>query len=140
MRLSDEGHLAAPAAVEPAPAPPAGAGPQFPGGGLQPHQTREPGGAAAGRRRHSAPRERHVAYFVIICALAATVLWMWQSGQIARGGTLALAGIVLAAALARLTLPERRAGMLVTRSRVADVMILTALGAGILGAALVLPA
>jgi hypothetical protein len=77
---------------------------------------------------------------VIICGLAGVVVWMRQGGLSARGGTLAVAGIVLVAALARLTLPERRAGMLVSRSRLADVVILTALGAGVLAAALVLPA
>jgi hypothetical protein len=76
---------------------------------------------------------------LVICGLVAVLAWMRQGGLNARGGTLAVAGIVLAAALARLTLPERRAGMLVTRGRLADVVILTALGAGVLAAALVLP-
>jgi hypothetical protein len=77
---------------------------------------------------------------VAICGVAGVLVWMRQGGVNARGGTLAVAGIVLAAALARLALPERRAGMLVTRGRLADVVILTALGAGVLAAALVLPA
>ena len=52
---------------------------------------------------------------------------------------MALAGILLAAALARMVLPERRAGMLVSRRRLVDVAILAALGAGLLVAGLVLP-
>jgi hypothetical protein len=90
--------------------------------------------------RRPAPRERQLPYLLVLCGLVAALLWMLLSGQNAKGGTLAVAGIVLAAALARLMLPERRAGMLVTRSRLADVVILTALGAGVLAAGLVLPA
>jgi hypothetical protein len=67
------------------------------------------------------------------------VALMWQRALSIRGGTLAVAGIVLAAALARLTLPERRAGMLVSRGRLVDVAVLTALGTGLLVAGLVLP-
>jgi hypothetical protein len=47
--------------------------------------------------------------------------------------------MVLAAALARIVLPERRAGMLVSRRRLVDVAVLAALGTGLLVAALVLP-
>jgi hypothetical protein len=50
-----------------------------------------------------------------------------------------VAGILLAAAVARLALPERRAGMLVSRRRLVDVAMLAALGAGLLAAGLVLP-
>jgi hypothetical protein len=40
----------------------------------------------------------------------------------------------------RLVLPERAAGLLVTRHRVLDVLALAGLGAGIMAASLVLPA
>jgi hypothetical protein len=53
---------------------------------------------------------------------------------------LAVAGIVLIGALARLVLPERSAGMLASRRRLADVAVLGALGVGLLVAGLVLPA
>ena len=53
---------------------------------------------------------------------------------------MAVAGILFAAALARLALPERRAGMLASRRRLADVAVLTALGTGLLVAGLMLPA
>jgi hypothetical protein len=46
---------------------------------------------------------------------------------------------MLAAALVRLALPERRAGMLVSRHRLADVAVLAAFGIGLLVAGLVLP-
>jgi Protein of unknown function (DUF3017) len=76
----------------------------------------------------------------VVCGLGLTLVWMRQSGENVKGGTLAVAGILLAAALARLALPERRAGMLVSRRRLADVAVLAAFGAGLLVAGLVLPA
>jgi hypothetical protein len=50
-----------------------------------------------------------------------------------------MAGVLLMAAVARLVLPERRAGMLRSRRRLVDVAALGALGAGLLIAGLVLP-
>lgn len=86
------------------------------------------------------PRLRHLPYVIILIALVLTLAWIRQSGQNVRGGTLAVAGILFAAALARLALPERRAGMLASRRRLADVAVLAALGTGLLVAGLVLPA
>ena len=74
----------------------------------------------------------------MLCALAVALAWMRENGQNVKGGTLAVAGILFAAALARLALPERRAGMLVSRRRLADVAVLAALGTGLLVAGLVL--
>jgi hypothetical protein len=125
LRPSDEGNAA----------PPGGPAAQKPVRRSQAPRRRKGNRA----NRHSAPRRRQLPYVLVICGLVAVLAWMRQGGLNARGGTLAVAGIVLAAALARLTLPERRAGMLVTRGRLADVVILTALGAGVLAAALVLP-
>jgi hypothetical protein len=65
---------------------------------------------------------------------------MWRSPQNVKGGTLAVAGILLAAAVARLVLPERRAGMLASRRRLADVAAFTVLGVALLVAGLVFPA
>jgi hypothetical protein len=75
----------------------------------------------------------------VICGLVLALVWMRQNGQNVRGGTLAVAGILLAAALVRLALPESRAGMLVSRRRLADVAVLAAFGIGLLVAGLVLP-
>jgi Protein of unknown function (DUF3017) len=91
--------------------------------------------AVAGRQRW-----QQLPYAVVICGLALALVWMRQSGQNARGGTLAVAGILFAAALARLALPERRAGMLASRRRLTDVAVLAALGTGLLVAGLLLPA
>lgn len=102
--------------------------------------------------RHSAPRRgagsrqpagwrwhQQLPYAIVVCGLALALVWIRQSGQNVRGGTLAVAGVMLAAALVRLALPERRAGMLVSRHRLADVAVLAAFGIGLLVAGLVLP-
>jgi hypothetical protein len=98
-------------------------------------------GASPGPHRAAAPGHRwsqHVPYAIVLCGLALALLWVRENGQSVKGGTLAVAGILFAAALARLALPERRAGMLVSRRRLADVAILAALGTGLLVAGLVL--
>src|ERR1700751_3556778 len=100
----------------------------------------EPPGAGGSRRSAGRPRWRQLPYAIVLCGLALALVWMRQSGQNVKGGTLAVAGIMFAAALARLVLPERRAGMLVSRRRLADVAVLTALGTGLLVAGLMLPA
>jgi hypothetical protein len=56
-----------------------------------------------------------------------------------RPGMVMLAGSVLLAALFRLVLTTRRAGLLVLRSRMTDVLTLTAMGLGILVLALAIP-
>jgi hypothetical protein len=99
--------------------------------------------AEAGSRRAGASgrqRWRQLPYAIILCCLALALIWMRQGGQNVKEGTLAVAGIVFAAALARLALPERRVGMLASRRRLADVAVLAALGTGLLVAGLLLPA
>lgn len=57
-----------------------------------------------------------------------------------KSGTLVLAGVLIGAAIARLVLPDRRAGMLSSRRRWLDVAIFAALGIGLLVAGLGVPA
>jgi Protein of unknown function (DUF3017) len=79
-------------------------------------------------------------YLFIVAGIAAVCAWLWAGGEhAAKGGTLALAGIMFAAALARLVLPERRAGLLASRKRRTDVVTLAALATGLLAAGLLLP-
>jgi hypothetical protein len=58
------------------------------------------------------------------------------SGQAVKGGTLVIAGALLAGSLIRLVLPDGRVGMLASRRRLADVAVLAALGVGLLVAGL----
>jgi len=53
-----------------------------------------------------------------------------------KSGTLVLAGVLLTAAIARLVLPDRLAGMLSSRRRLLDVAIFAVLGIGLLAAGL----
>jgi hypothetical protein len=81
-----------------------------------------------------------LAYLVVAGGVAAVLLWLWAGGtHAAKGGTLALAGALVVAALARLALPEGRAGLLASRKRVTDVVTLAALAAGLLVAGILLP-
>jgi hypothetical protein len=102
------------------------------------------GRAVAGRRSRAArakpARAAQLPYVLVLAIAIGGLAWMWQGGiGRAKEGTLALAGAMLMGALARLVLPEARAGMLVSRRRLVDVVSLAALGIGLLVAGLVLP-
>ena len=105
-------------------------------------------GSQPAARRRSQPAARRgregaggwLAYLVILVGLAAVLVWLWAGGaHAAKGGTLALAGVMFAAAIARLALPESRAGLLASRKRRTDVVTLAALATGLLVAGLLLP-
>lgn len=100
----------------------------------------QPGRPAAVSRRGQAGTGGWLPYLLILAGLAAVLGWLWTGGtHAARGGTLALAGVMFAAALARLALPESRAGLLASRKRRTDVVTLAALATGLLAAGLLLP-
>jgi Protein of unknown function (DUF3017) len=77
-------------------------------------------------------------YVLLLAGVGFGALYM-QTGHDVQSGTLVLAGVLLLAALARLTLPEQRIGMLVARTRLPDVAALAALGLGLLVTGLVMP-
>ena len=115
------------------PVPPAGRLPQPPAGRDGPAGRRHRSGLA-GRQRWGA------AYLGVLCGVALSLCYLWRGPQNVRGGTLAVAGMLLAAAVARLVLPERRAGMLASRRRLTDVAAFSVLGIALLVAGLVFPA
>jgi hypothetical protein len=80
-----------------------------------------------------------VPYVIVLAVTVAGVTWVWQGQQTVRAGTLTVAGALFVAALARLALPERRAGMLASRRRAIDVTALAVLAVGLLVAGLILP-
>ncbi len=108
----------APAAADPAPAP-------------------APAVPAAATMRSS--RWSQVPYVIVLAGLVAGLAWAWQGTAHVRAGMVTVAAVLLAAALGRLVLPEQRAGMLVTRHRLLDVVTLLGLGVCILVMTLVLP-
>jgi hypothetical protein len=97
----------------------------------------EPGRRRAKRRQDA--RGAQLPYAIVLAMAAGGVAWIWQGQQYVRGGTLTVAGALVVAGLARLVLPQRRAGMLASRRRFVDVTVLAILGAGLLVAGLVLP-
>jgi len=86
-----------------------------------------------GRRRLTA----QLSYWVVLAGVLAGLLTVRGGGQAVRGGTLVIAGALLAGSLIRLALPEGRAGMLGSRRRLVDVAVMAALGIGLLIAGLI---
>jgi hypothetical protein len=76
-------------------------------------------------------------YWLVIAGIVAGLATIRGGGQAVRGGTLVIAGALLAGSLARLVLPAGKAGMLGSRRRIVDVGVLGALGVGLLVAGLI---
>ncbi len=92
-----------------------------------------------GQRQPKAAVGSLLPYLVVLACCGAGLAWMWASRSGihgVRGGTLAVAGAMSIAALARLVLPEGRAGMLASRKRATDVITLAALAVGLLAVGL----
>ena len=76
-------------------------------------------------------------YAIVLAGMVAGLATI-RSGDLAvRGGTLVMAGALLVGALARLVLPEGKAGMLSSRRRLVDAAVLATLGVGLLIAGLI---
>jgi hypothetical protein len=89
--------------------------------------------AGAGRGRFG-----QVPYLIVLIGAGLGLVLMRSSEQAVRGGTLVIAGALLAGSVTRLVLPDGKAGMLRSRRRVVDVAALTILGVGLLIAGLIL--
>ena len=100
----------------------------------------EPAGSAGRELGPSGgPHWAQLPYAIALAATASGLVWVSLTAKHAKPGMLTIGCALLAAAVARLVLPERMAGLLVSRRRLADVMVLASLGTGILVIALVLP-
>ncbi|MGB6454547.1 MAG: DUF3017 domain-containing protein [Streptosporangiaceae bacterium] len=98
------------------------------------------GGGSAGPGDPGRARRRllvHLPYWIVLAGVAAGLITVRGGNQAVRSGTLVVAGALLAGALARLVLPERRVGMLASRRRLVDVAALAILGIGLLVAGLI---
>jgi Protein of unknown function (DUF3017) len=81
-----------------------------------------------------------VPYLAVLLCTAAGVYIAWRDGSAGGGAGGVIAGLaLLAAAAVRGVMPARLAGLLASRRRVTDVVTLTAFGACLLIAGLVLP-
>lgn len=120
--------------------PPAGALPPRP---VLPPAEAVPSGTAGTPAGHAAAHRRtRVSQLPYLVALACTLggcLWAWRGAHDVSRGSEVVGGVLLAAAIARLLLPQNTVGLLASRRRFADVLALGAFGAGLLALALVLP-
>jgi hypothetical protein len=113
------------------------AGAADPGRAADPQWRRE---RAEGTAEQAAPiRFAQLPYVAVLIGMAIALAIVGQGVHMVKSGTLVFAGVLLMAALARLVLPERRAGMLSSRRRLLDVAIFGVLGIGLLVGALVVP-
>ena len=97
-------------------------------------------GQEAGRAPPGRPlRLAQLPYLAVLLGAAVALAIIRQGVHLVQRGTLVFAGVLLIAALARLVLPERRAGMLASRRRLLDVAIFGMLGIGLLVAGFVVP-
>ena len=97
-------------------------------------QQRVSKGAGSGNRRRLLTQ---LPYWLVMAGIVAGLATVRGGGQAVRGGTLVIAGALLAGSLLRLVLPEGKAGMLGSRRRIVDVGVLGALGVGLLVAGLI---
>ena len=104
---------------------------------------REGGRRRAGRARPSevqgqpsTTRWQQLPYWLTVAGAVAALLIIKLGTHLLKSGTLVLAGVLLIAAIARLVLPDRRAGMLATRRRLLDVAVFAVFGIGLLVAGL----
>ena len=91
-------------------------------------------GAGPGRE-HRLSSE--LAYWIVLAGVVAGLATVRGGGQAVRSGTLVIAGTLLAGSLARLVLPQGKAGMLGSRRRLVDAAVLGVLGVGLLIAGLI---
>ena len=80
-----------------------------------------------------------VPYLVVLAGVAAGMVVVSRGSAYALRGIAVIGGTLLAAALARLLLPNRFAGVLASRRKTSDVLALAVLGAAVLAVALSLP-
>ena len=103
-----------------------------------------PAGHRATRTTRAArdPRPSKLAwlpYLIVLAGAAAGMLVAWQGSKYAARGAALIGASLLAAALARLILPARYAGLLASRRKASDVLGFAVFGAAVLAVAIALP-
>ena len=122
------GRRAAPAQTAPAQTAPAHAAP----GHAAPAQ-------AAPAAKPASPVVAWLPYLIVLTGTVAGLVQAWLGSRHAGRGTAVVGAALLVAALARLALPPRYAGLLASRSKAQDVAAFAVLGAAVLGVAASLP-
>jgi uncharacterized membrane protein len=106
------------------------------------HHQDYPRSRRAAASKASKPASQVVAWLPYLIVLGGTVTGLLiasQGSRYARRGAAAVGAVLLVAALARLALPPRYAGLLASRSKTQDVTAFAVLGAAVLGIAASLP-
>lgn len=85
------------------------------------------------------PLWAHLPYAIALAAMAGGLVWVALGSGHVRTGVMVVGIALLVAAAARLVLPERLAGLLVSRRRTGDVLALASLGACLVALVLALP-
>ena len=78
-------------------------------------------------------------YLIVLAGAGAGLSVAWQGSRHAGRGAAVVGGALLVAAVARLVLPPRYAGLLASRGKAMDVAAFAVLGAAVLAVALSLP-
>jgi Protein of unknown function (DUF3017) len=104
-----------------------------------------PPAASRNRVGHRAARDQGTArlawlpYLIVLAGAAAGMFVAWQGSKYAGRGAGLIGASLLAAALARLILPARYAGLLSSRRKASDVLAFAVFGAAVLAVAIALP-
>jgi hypothetical protein len=126
-------HAATPAAYDAAPAAPAA---------HRAARTTRATRAARATRAGRDPRPSKLAwlpYLIVLAGAAVGMLIAWQGSKYTARGAGLIGASLLVAALARLILPERYAGLLASRRKASDVLGFAVFGAAVLAVAIALP-
>ena len=109
--------------------------------GASPESRADSQSRAGARRAHQdASIVGIIPLLAVLVVVVAGVYIAWRQGSAGGGEGGVVSGCaLLAAAVIRLVVPARLAGLLATRKRATDVLTLTVLGAGLIVAGLVLP-
>ncbi len=78
-------------------------------------------------------------YLLVLAVVAVGLVIAFHGSRFAGRGTALIGGALLVAALIRLALPQRAAGLLASRGKTVDVLAFAVLGGSVLTVALVLP-
>jgi hypothetical protein len=127
-----------------APRPPAGPAPAGPLPASPRPASPRPGSHRAARAKDSDEPAvtgvlAWVPYLVVLAGAAVAMFVVSKGSAYALRGIAVLGGTLLAAALTRLLLPNRFAGLLASRRKASDVLAFAVLGAAVLAVALSLP-
>jgi Protein of unknown function (DUF3017) len=124
----------------PAAAPPPVHHQDFPRGRrAAPAQTAPAQTAPAKAPKPASPLVAWLPYLIVLAGTVAGLVQAWLGSRHAGRGAAVVGAALLVAALARLALPPRYAGLLASRSKAQDVAAFAVLGAAVLGVAASLP-